>query len=111
MRLPYLFAFTVRQSLLQTDILTIFANALFMPEEAADQTRVFMSTATSDVWGDETSSVQGSLALLANTLVKYQPVVIYVSPNDVGQMRSQLSNSVQSDNLSPVLVITCDSMS
>lgn len=95
MRLPYLFAFTVRQSLLQTDILTIFANALFMPEEAADQTRVFMSTATSDVWGDETSSVQGSLALLANTLVKYQPVVIYVSPNDVGQMRSQLSNSVQ----------------
>ena len=71
------------------------ANALFMPEEAAQQTRVYMSTATSNVWGTHTQSVQGSLALLANTLVKYQPVVIYVSPGDKSFMQSQLNSSVQ----------------
>ena len=30
-----------------------------MPEEAAEQTRVFMSTASSAVWGNEARDVQG----------------------------------------------------
>lgn len=36
-----------------------------------------------------------SLALLANTLVKYQPVAIYTSPSDVSYMRSKLNDTVQ----------------
>ena len=76
-------------------LLDTFVDALFMPEEAARQTRVFMSTATSYIWGSHAQSVQSSLALLANTLVKYQPVVIYVSPGDVTFMRSELSSEVQ----------------
>lgn len=70
-------------------------NALMMPEEAAQQTRVFMSTASSSVWGTDAQAVQGSLALLANTLVKYQAVAIYASPGDVAYMRSQLNSSVE----------------
>ncbi|CAJ1340067.1 unnamed protein product [Effrenium voratum] len=68
---------------------------LMMPEEAAQQTRVFMSAASSTIWGDDTAAVQGALALLANTLVKYQPVAIYVSPRDVVYMTSQLNSSVE----------------
>lgn len=66
-----------------------------MPEEAAQQTRVFMSTASSSVWGTDAQAVQGSLALLANTLVKYQAVAIYTSPSDVAYMQSQLNSSVE----------------
>ena len=65
-----------------------------MPEEAAEQTRVFMSTASSAVWFEDAQAVQGNLALLANTLVKYQPVAIYVSPSDVAYMQSQLASNV-----------------
>ena len=36
-----------------------------------------------------------SLALLANTLVKYQPVAIYTSPSDVSYMRSKLNSTVE----------------
>ena len=77
-------------------MLSLFiVDGLMMPEEAAQQTRVFMSTATSTVWANDAPDVQGSLALLANTLVNYQPVVIYVSPNDVVYMRSLLKSSVK----------------
>ena len=31
------------------------------------------------VWGAQTQDVQGALALLANTLVKYQPLVVYIA--------------------------------
>ena len=72
-----------------------FVGALFMPEEAAQQTRVYMSTATSNIWGSDAASAQRSLALLANTMAKYQPVVIYVSPGDVAFMRTQLDTAVQ----------------
>ena len=76
-------------------MLSLFiVDGLMMPEEAAQQTRVFMSTATSTVWANDAPDVQGSLALLANTLVKYQPVVIYVSPNDVAYMQSLLNSTV-----------------
>ena len=76
-------------------MLSLFiVDGLMMPEEAAQQIRVFMSTATSTVWANDAPDVQGSLALLANTLVKYQPVVIYVSPNDVAYMQSLLNSSV-----------------
>lgn len=34
-------------------------HGLMMPEEAGDQTRVFMSTASSAVWGNEARDVQG----------------------------------------------------
>ncbi|CAE7319330.1 aguA [Symbiodinium necroappetens] len=69
--------------------------ALFMPEEAAQQTRVYMSTATSNIWGTNTEAVQGALALLANTMARFQEVVIYVSPGDVAFMRTQLDTAVQ----------------
>ncbi|CAE7648929.1 aguA [Symbiodinium sp. CCMP2456] len=72
-----------------------FVGALFMPEEAAQQTRVYMSTATSNIWGNDAASAQRSLALLANTMAKYQAVVIYVSPGNVAFMESQLDSGVQ----------------
>mmetsp|Transcript_33820 Transcript_33820/g.69736 ORF Transcript_33820/g.69736 Transcript_33820/m.69736 type:complete len:417 (+) Transcript_33820:41-1291(+) len=71
-----------------------FVGALFMPEEAAQQTRVYMSTATSNIWGSSTQAVQGALALLANTMARFQEVVIYVSPGDVAFMRTQLDSTV-----------------
>ncbi|CAE7648943.1 aguA [Symbiodinium sp. CCMP2456] len=66
-----------------------------MPEEAAQQTRVYMSTATSNIWGTNAQAVQGALALLANTMARFQEVVIYVSPGDVAFMRTQLDSAVQ----------------
>ena len=81
--------------LVKAAIQVFCATALMMPEEAAQQTRVFMSTASSSVWSTDAQAVQGSLALLANTLVKYQAVAIYASPSDVAYMRSQLNSSVE----------------
>ena len=33
-----------------------------------------MSTATSNIWGSNTQAVQGALALLANTMARFQEV-------------------------------------
>ena len=35
-----------------------------------------MSTATSNIWGTNTEAVQGALALLANTMARFQEVAV-----------------------------------
>ncbi|WP_422506215.1 agmatine deiminase family protein [Stenotrophomonas sp. GZD-301] len=67
-----------------------------MPDEHAPQARVFVAFAAApQVWGREADAVNDTVARLARTIARYQPVTVLCRPAQLAQARSRCG----SDNI------------
>ncbi|NKC12005.1 MAG: agmatine deiminase family protein [Gammaproteobacteria bacterium] len=69
----------------------------FMPDEGAEHERTWMAFATDEaIWGPElVPEVQRNLALIANTIVRYEPVTMLVRPQDAATARELAEPAVE----------------
>ncbi|MCG8448386.1 MAG: agmatine deiminase family protein, partial [Pirellulales bacterium] len=72
--------------------------SLFMPDESAPHERTWMAFVANDyIWTrHQIPEVKRNLALIANTIAKYEPVSMLVSPNDHDEARRLLDGFPQS---------------
>jgi agmatine deiminase len=60
-------------------------NSWYMPDEHGPQERVFLAFAASaSIWDDWATAVNNTVALLAKTIAKYQPVTVLCRANQLG---------------------------
>ena len=71
--------------------------AWFMPEEAEPHVRSWMAFCADEaVWGDHlVDEVHRNLALIANTIVKYEPVTMLVNKDDHAIARTLVNSRVE----------------
>ena len=66
------------------------AGSWYMPDENELQERIFLSFgATSGVWADWATPVNNTVALLAKTIAKYQPVTVLCRPAQLALAKSK----------------------
>ena len=66
------------------------AGSWYMPDENELQERIFLSFgATSGVWADWATPVNNTVALLAKTIAKYQPVTVLCRANQLALAKSK----------------------
>ena len=66
------------------------AGSWYMPDENELQERVFLAfAASSSIWADWATPVNNTIALLAKTIAKYQPVTVLCRPAQLAQARSK----------------------
>jgi agmatine deiminase len=66
------------------------ANSWYMPDEHGPQERVFLAFAASaSIWDDWATAVNNTVALLAKTIAKYQPVTVLCRANQLSQARQK----------------------
>ena len=66
------------------------AGSWYMPDENELQERVFLAfAASSSIWADWAGAVNNTIALLAKTIAKYQPVTVLCRPAQLAQARSK----------------------
>jgi agmatine deiminase len=70
------------------------AGSWYMPDENELQERIFLSfAATTNIWGDWAAAVNNTVALLAKTIAKYQPVTVLCRPAQLAQAKRQCGTS------------------
>lgn len=70
------------------------AGSWYMPDENELQERVFLAfAASSSIWADWAPAVNNSIALLAKTIAKYQPVTVLCRPAQLAQAKSKCGTS------------------
>lgn len=66
------------------------AGSWYMPDENELQERVFLAfAASSSIWADWAGAVNNTIALLAKTIAKYQPVTVLCRPAQLAQAKSK----------------------
>ena len=66
------------------------AASWYMPDENELQERVFLAfAASSSIWADWAGAVNNTIALLAKTIAKYQPVTVLCRPAQLAQAKSK----------------------
>lgn len=72
------------------------ATGFRMPAEHAEHERTWMAWPSSqEVWGEELSEVQVSIARLATAISEYEPVTMLVPPDEVEQAQEALGEDVE----------------
>ena len=70
------------------------AGSWYMPDENELQERVFLAfAASSSIWADWAGAVNNTIALLAKTIAKYQPVTVLCRANQLSLAKSKCGTS------------------